>query len=96
MAFKTAVVSVGTTATLLSGSDTDKAPGQSLAVKNTGDVTLFVGGSDVLAVTTAGVGSGYPLEPGESIGADAASSSNKLYGVVASGTCLAAVLRASA
>lgn len=82
-----AQVTVTTSATLLTAADaTDTTSGNSLAFKNTGAVTVYLGGAGVTTST------GYPLAAGDQIGGDA-SPGEDFYGVVASGTCVVAVLR---
>lgn len=70
MTINSAYVSVSTTATALNAANTrpnrwnGQYHGVSLLIKNpSGSVTVYIGGSDVTADTTAGTG-GYPLAPG--------------------------------
>lgn len=85
MAVVSVQVQVGTTPTLLSGSADGGAPGIAVAVTNQGAASIFLGGP---AVTTAG----YELVPGATATADLVGS-DELYGIVASGTVRADVLR---
>lgn len=94
MAVKSAQVTVGFTATLLSSTepgDRNAAPdGQSVAVSNpTGGVSVFLGGPDV---TTA---NGYLLGAGEKTSVDLLGG-EALYGIVGSGSQLTYVLRSGA
>lgn len=89
MAVTSGVVSVGTTATLLSGPDTDTTFGQTLYVTNSSDVIVYLGSGDVTGETD-----GYPLAAGDSFpwpmmlgGGEA------VYGIVATGTADVAVFR---
>lgn len=96
MAVKTTVVTVTTTATLLSGTDPGDhqgaANGMSLAVKvPSGGATVYVGGSDVTADTTAGTG-GFPVAAGEGYAFDL-DPGDVLYGRVAAATQAVNVLR---
>lgn len=84
-------VSVTTTATLLSGADSQYTAGQSVLLKNAGGQTVYLGGSDVTADTTAGTG-GYPLSAGAEISV-ALGGVEKLYGRVAATTANVNVLQ---
>jgi hypothetical protein len=65
MALDTNLVTVGVTATLLSASQADRAPGASLAIKiPTGGQTVYIGGANV---TASGAKQGWPVGPGESL-----------------------------
>lgn len=91
MAVKSVQVSVGTVATVISGTDPgdgNAAPdGQSIAIANpAGGVNVYLGGADV---TTA---NGYLLLPGEKAGVDLAGR-EVLYACVGSGTQVVYVLR---
>lgn len=93
MAVSAAPVTVATTATLLSGTDsgyggTGAHPdGMSVLVKvPTGGSTVYVGASDVTTAT------GYPVAAGEAIAFDLGKN-DALYGRVASGTQAVNVLR---
>lgn len=80
MAFKTAAVSVGTTATRLTTFDpkyNDSDGAYDVLIVNNGAATVYVGGSDV---TTA---NGIPVAAGASL---SVSREADLYGRVASGT----------
>lgn len=91
MAVTASAITVGTTATLLSG--TDLGHRLSFAIRNTGTVTIYLGGPNV---TTA---SGYPLDAGQSLGLDLrdqSGSAEEVYGIVSSGSSTARVLTAAA
>jgi hypothetical protein len=80
MAFKSKVVSVTSSATLLSDDQVDSVSGFSIAVAvPSAGTTIYVGGSDVTAAN------GFPIAATEkfSTGADPG---EKLYGITASGT----------
>lgn len=83
MSTSNATKSVTTTATRLDSAD--QSAGASVAVKNVGAVTVYVGGS---GVTTA---AGYPLAAGEAISLDVGKT-DEVYGIVATGTCEVRVL----
>jgi hypothetical protein len=81
-------IPVGTTAELLVGtSDDDSIRGISAAVKNAGAASIFLGPDDVTTAT------GYELAAGGELGIDLAPG-EELYGIVATGTQAAQVLRA--
>ena len=88
MAVSAQRVSVGTSATSLVPSvDADSAAGQSLAVKNLGAASVFLGGSGVTTAAGWEVAAGDPpvtvdLPPGST-----------LYGIVASGTVSVQVMQ---
>ena len=90
-----AYVSVGTSATALNATDatvTADARGNSILIKNpSGSVTVYIGGSDVTADTTAGTG-GYPLAPGGEL-AVTVNEGEIVYGRVAASTQSVNVLR---
>lgn len=75
---------MGTTPTLLTTAEGDHSPGSAVLIKAI-DAGVVVGGPDVA------VSSGYPLDQGEVIGADL--KSDPIYGIVATGTSVVAVLR---
>lgn len=76
-AFRTAAVSVGTTATKLNTFSDDNRADFDALIYNNGASTVYVGGSDVTAA------SGIPLAAGLSLSVRVESD---LYGIVASGT----------
>lgn len=88
MALGNAQVSVGTTATLLSATETDDRSGSSIAVKvpSGAAAAVFVGKSDVTTAT------GFSVAVGESVALDL-QPGEALYGIVASGTVTVHVLR---
>lgn len=91
MAVAAAAITVTTAPTLLTG--TDLAHRLSFAIRNTGTVTIYLGGPTVTTAT------GYPLDASQSLSIDLrdqASTSEELYAVTASGTSEARVLAASA
>lgn len=89
MAVLAASVTVATTATLLTGTDSGGVTsGQSILVKvPTGGATVYLGSS---AVTTT---VGFPVAAGEAYAFDLGANET-LYGVVATGTQAVNVLRA--
>ena len=90
MAVSAAAVSVGTTATLLSVTETDYVGGASFAVKvPSGGATVYVGASGVTTAT------GFPLAAGDTLQVDV-DKGESLYGVVAAGTQSVSVLRQGA
>lgn len=98
MTINSAYVSVASTATALNVANTrgnrwnGQYKGVSLLVKNpSASVTVYLGGSDVTADTTAGTG-GYPLAPGAEV-AISVVEDEILYGRVASGTQSVNVIR---
>ncbi len=86
MAVQAAQVTVGTTATLLSGTDTDAVPGLSVAVQGPSGATVYLGGADVTTAT------GWPVAAGATFAVDLRAG-DALYAVVASGTVAVPVLR---
>lgn len=96
MAIKAVRVTVTTSATVVSQTESEvhrgrlagRDFGSSCLVTNTGSVTLFLGGSDVLSTT------GYALAVGASVGIDLISELDVLYAVTASGSGQASVLQA--
>jgi hypothetical protein len=94
MSVNSGIVTVGTAATLLSGTDTHQGgdlEGSSVLVRNTGATVLYIGGSDVTADATPATG-GYTLAQNEVMAVSLASG-EKLYGRVATGTAVCNVLR---
>lgn len=85
MSVASQAVSVGTTATQLTGGDTGAKSG-SFAVANVGAATIYIGGSGVTTAT------GFPIAAGESMSFDLRSATDEIYGIVASGTVAARVL----
>lgn len=92
MAVDNNAISVTTTATPLdTATETDRAAGSSVLVYNDGSVTVYVGGGGVTAsgakkgvpVLAASYGPSFFLDPNE-----------RLYGIVASGTCSVIVVEA--
>jgi hypothetical protein len=86
VAITSAQITVGTTALLVSGTETDSRLGQSVSVANTGATTVYLGPA---AVTTA---TGFPLAANGYQAVDL-DTGEALYAVVASGTCVVGVLR---
>ncbi len=86
-------VSVTTTATLLNADANDYAEyrGNSILIKNPGATTVYVGGADVTADTTAGTG-GYPLATGGELSVTVGPG-EAVFGRVAAGTQSVNVLR---
>jgi hypothetical protein len=80
-------VTVSTSATALTGIDTDYKPGSSIIVQAPAGNTLWVGGADVNTTTT-----GWAIPAGTTLAVDI-SGSDVLYGVIAAGTDTATVLR---
>ena len=87
MTIQSAEVTVATTATALHAAEEVGSDPISLVVNNIGASTIYVGGSDV---TTS---NGYPIAAAGSLTIDRLSPGERLYGIVASGTVLARVLR---
>lgn len=85
MAFRSRLVTVGTSATAVSSTtgDGDGVSGSAGTVMNVGSARVFLGGADV---TTSGAASGLWLDPGDAYSWEA-SGADVLYGRVASGTC---------
>jgi len=83
-----AQVAVSTTAALLSA-DGDGG-GASILVQAPNAAILYVGGS---AVTSA---AGFPIPAGQSLAVDLPGANDQLYGILASGTGTAGVLRVGA
>lgn len=84
MAARAERITVDTTARLLTTGDDGHKPGSAALIKPLGG-GLVVGGPDVTATT------GYPLDANEPLPADL--EGDKLYGVIATGTVVVAVLR---
>jgi len=84
---QSAAVSVGTTATALNAAESAGSDRVSLVVYNNGASTIYVGGSDV---TTS---NGVPIAAGASLAVNELDVAERLYGIVASGTVEARVLR---
>lgn len=84
-----AVVTVGTTATLLSATEQAPVNGQHLLVTNPGPTTVYVGSG---TVTTGGATKGTAVVAGASISVDL-EGAEQLHGIVASGTQDVDVLR---
>jgi len=78
-------ITVTTTATKLNGTDTNRISGSSLVIRNKGEVSIFLGNTDVLSST------GFELEVGESITLDLSTGDN-IYAITASGTCVCHIL----
>jgi hypothetical protein len=88
MAVIAAQVAVSTTAALLSA-DADGG-GASLIVQAPAAATLFVGGAGVTSAA------GFPITAGQILSVDLAGPNDQLFGILASGTGTAAVLRVGA
>lgn len=88
MAVVGAVVAAATTATLLSGADTDNISGQSIYVTNAGAQPIFLGGSGVTTATGYSLAAGASLPWPIVLGVGEA-----LYGIVSAATENAKVLR---
>lgn len=80
-------MSVGTSETELTGTQTDSTAGQSLVVQNRGAADVFVGGTGVTTST------GFKLAAGDSVSLDLGQG-EKLFGIVATGTVTCHILRA--
>lgn len=89
MAVNGSRVTVATTATAISGADSDGVYGSSVLVKNAGAASVFLGGS---GVTTE---AGFELAAGEAVSLDL-NVSDSVYGIVASGTVVCHVLASGA
>ncbi len=89
MAFLGTRVTVGTTATQITGSgDAGPRPLDSAVIKNIGAATIDLGGPGVAP------GAAFPLAAGEVVSAEAVVGDDDLYGVAATGSVVVAVLRA--
>lgn len=86
MALQTAQVTVGTSAVLLAGTPGTDITGFSVMVKAPDAATLYVGPAGVTSST------GFPVPAGTSITGDL-EAGEALYGVLASGSGTASVLR---
>lgn len=86
MALQTAQVAVGTTAVELTGVTTDRRADSSIAVQAPAAATMYIGAAGVTAST------GWPIAAGQTLAVDL-QSGERLYGVLASGTGTAYVLR---
>jgi hypothetical protein len=86
---QSAIVNVSTTKALLSASGRMSGSKHAVLVTAPAGATLFLGGSDVTSA------SGYPLAAGTSITLDL-DYSDEVYGILASGTGSANVLRSGA
>lgn len=93
MAVKTAHVTVGTTATLLTAmADSESAsPGQSVMLHNLGTAAVYVGGADATLPATPAT-AGAELAAGDRMLVDVPQNS-QLYGIVAAGTCVVSVMQ---
>ena len=87
MAVQQAQVTVGTTATELSATQTDHTGGESLLITAPAAVTLYLGDGNVTSTAY-----GYALAAGTSIGITL-DAGEQLFAAVASGTATAYVLR---
>jgi hypothetical protein len=88
MAVRAQRVAVGTSPTALTGSTSDYQSGHSGLIRNRGNATVCLGGSDVSTST------GYRLDAGEAIPLDLFDTET-IYGIVASGTQTCDVLEVS-
>lgn len=87
MAVRSSVLTVGTTAAQIApGTDTDNPGYRDVAVQNTSQVTIYLGGSDVTSTT------GFPLAPGAGLTFDDVQPGSRPFAVVASGSATLAVL----
>lgn len=86
MAISTAQVAVSTTAAKLTSTPTDSRAGSSIAITAPAAATLYIGGSGVTSTT------GFAVAAGASVSLDLQSGED-VYGVLASGTGTAYVLR---
>lgn len=84
MAARAERITVGTAPSLLTTAEGDHSSGSAALIKAIG-TGVVIGGPNVTATT------GYPLDQGETVGADL--KSDAIYGIVASGTAVVAVLR---
>lgn len=90
MAFNSAYLAVGTTATALNTTDSDGTLENSILIKNpSGSVTIYIGGSAATADTAAT--GGYPLLPGAELAVTVRG--EVVYGIVATTTTSVNVLR---
>lgn len=81
-------MSVATTATALNAAESLGSDRVSLALYNDGSVTVYLGGSTVTTST------GVPLVAGGSATFEQVDVAERLFGIVASGTCSVRVCRA--
>lgn len=87
MAVNVRAVSVADTATAIdTSSESDDRSGSSIAIFNNGSATVYLGDSDVTTAT------GYPLGEGEHFACDLGATTERIYGIVASGTVEVRVL----
>jgi len=86
VAISTAQVAVSTTAAKLTSTPTDSRAGSSIAITAPVAATLYIGGSGVTSTT------GFAVAAGASVSLDLQSGED-VYGVLASGTGTAFVLR---
>lgn len=87
MAVSAAVVTVGTTPTLLTGSESDALLGSHIVVNNTSAVTVYIGGSAVTIAT------GFPVAAGVTTVRFELGPNEAMYGVVAAATAAVAAIR---
>lgn len=85
MAVSAAVVSVGTSATLLTTTETDQLPRFTVALYNAGAATVYVGAAGVTTST------GFPLAAAGTLSLDL-DRGEVLYGIVTASTCSVNVL----
>jgi len=85
MAVSAAVVSVGTSATLLTVTETDQLPRFTVALYNAGAATVYVGAAGVTTST------GFPLAAAGTLSIDL-DRGEVLYGIVTASTCSVNVL----
>jgi hypothetical protein len=87
MAVRSSVVTVTTSPTpIASGQDNDNPGYRDVAIQNTSQVTIYLGGTDVTA------SDGFPLAPGAGLTLDDVQPGSRPHAVVATGTATLAVL----
>lgn len=87
MATRSSIITVGTTPTRLApGPDTDNPGYRDLAIQNTSQVIVYLGGTDVTTAT------GFPLAAGASLTLDDVQPGSLPYAIVATGTATLALL----
>lgn len=87
MAISTAQIPVGTAPVEFTMVPGDGFTGSSVLIKAPANATLYIGGPDVTPAN------GFPVPPDSTISGDMQTSGDQLYGVLASGTGTAYVLR---
>lgn len=87
MATRSSIITIGTTATRVAiTSDTDNPGYRDLAIQNTSQVVVYLGGPDVTSST------GFPLSAGASLTFDDVQPGSLPHAIVATGTATLALL----